>query len=460
MCAALLLPFCASARAGTALEGIKASDMNAMQTAGSPEASQPAQREWTVMAYIVGNDSRLEDAAIADMQALEADGSGEKVAVVAELGLMNWKKLGETDERASRRYLVQKTTAVMAGLVSEPLQTIPGADMGDYRHLADFITWAKTNYPARHYILYLHGHGSGWRDDGKARAVAYDDASGNFITAREFGETFRLAGGVDIVYSISCLTQMMENLYELRGSVGYMVGSEENNSAVVTLPDGTRKWTSFEARLPYLLLAQHPEMPPLDLAAEIPLTIAGIWGKYSAKETLTFSAVDISALAELGARLDGWAASAESLGDSAAAAAAKKNTIRFNEFGSMSALRDSVYSDLPDFVRTYAAAADPAAPGAADFSLATSQLLEFISDKVVITNTALGKRKDGTDYSRAGGLAITVPAHRPNAVDVRLKTYEDLAFAKEHSWDKFIFKYLWPIDDQTGFAPAFEARGR
>ena len=164
-------------------------------------------------------------------------------------------------------------------------------------------------------------------------------------------------------------------------------------------------------------------------------------------------------LAELAARLDAWAAAAEALDDRNAAASAKRAVLRFEQYGGGSA-QNSNYADLRDFISLYAGAVSTTEPRAVAFRKQSAELEDFLTSKVVIKNISFGKRRDGADYARAGGLAITIPPYKPGNIDARLWTYQDLAFAKESSWDKFIFKYMWNIDNQTGFTPGWDARAR
>lgn len=428
------------------------------------EASAPALREWTVIAYLVGNDKRFEHLAVETMNFLEFAGSNEKTAIVAELGRLKWQKPDDGFWQGSKRYYVEHDTNTFvkaSPIISPALQVLPGADMGDYKHLAGFIAWAKANYPAKRYALFIHGHGSGWEDKEKNKGIAFDDGSGNFITTQEFGEVFRLAGPVDIFYTIACVTQMAEVMYEVKDSVGYAIASEELNLASYKDSNGAENSTSFEGYAIASPLALNPELPTEILAGMIPDQIKSIWEGWGIKHRLTFSVVKPGMLPELASRLDDWAAAAEALDDRHAAASAKRAVLRFEQYGGgQAAASNSTYADLRDFISLYAGAVSITEPRAVAFRKQSADLEDFLTSKVVIKSIAFGEQKPGVDYARAGGLAITVPAYKPAMIDSRLWTYQDLAFAKESSWDKFIFKYMWNIDNNTGFTPNFEARTR
>lgn len=427
------------------------------------EVSASGLREWTIIAYLVGNDNNLERTAVETFNFLEFAGSNEKTAIVAELGRMKWQKPDDGFWQGSKRYYVEHDTnnhVKDSGIISPALQILPGADMGDYKHLAEFITWAKTNYPAKRYALFLHGHGSGWKDKEKTKGIAFDAASGNFITTPELGEALRLAGPVDIFYTIACVTQMAEVMYEVRDSVGYAIASEELNLAATSDQNGNETTTAFESYALAGPIVGNPELPTEILAGIIPEGIKQMWEGFGLKQhRLTFSVVKPGMLPELAARLDAWAAAAEALDDRNAAASAKRAVLRFEQNGNGSA-PNSNYADLRDFISLYAGAVSTTEPRAVAFRKQSAELEDFLTSKVVIKNISFGKRRDGADYARAGGLAITMPPYKPANIDARLWTYQDLAFAKESSWDKFIFKYMWNIDNQTGFTPGWDARAR
>lgn len=443
---------------GFSLERLSAADLRSaapgfaapapsVNPAGDAPSSQL--REWTIIAYLVGKDRNLEHTAVETFNFLEFAGSNEKTAIVAELGRLKWQKPDDGFWQGSKRYYVERDTNTFvkgSGIISPALQILPGADMGDYRHLAEFITWAKTNYPAKRYALFLHGHGTGWKDKEKNKGLAPDAATGNIITTREFGEVFRLAGPVDIFYTIACVTQMAEVMYEVKDSVGYAISSEELNLAAITDQNGNETTTAFESYALAGPIVSNPELPTEILAGIIPEGIKRMWESFGLKHRLTFSVVKPGLLPELAARLDAWAA-------------AKRAVLRFEQYGNGSA-PNSNYADLRDFISLYAGAVSITEPRAVAFRKQSAELEDFLTSKVVIKNISFGKRRDGADYARAGGLAITIPPYKPGNIDARLWTYQDLAFAKESSWDKFIFKYLWNIDNTTGFTPGWDARAR
>ena len=83
------------------------------------------------------------------------------------------KRVGSTDRvtllaqfdrsgagRATNRYLLRKNTPLADDVVTALGET----DTGDPAILRDFVTWGAAQHPARHYLLVLWNHGSGWDD--------------------------------------------------------------------------------------------------------------------------------------------------------------------------------------------------------------------------------------------------------------------------------------------------------
>lgn len=108
-------------------------------------------------------------------------------------------------------------------------------DMGDYRFLTNTVNDLFKKYPAKHKMLTIWNHGSGWKNmllSLQTRGVSYDDQSGNFITTPQLGmivDALNQSGNhLDILGFDACLMQMIEVAYEVGSkNVDYIVASEE-----------------------------------------------------------------------------------------------------------------------------------------------------------------------------------------------------------------------------------------
>jgi hypothetical protein len=158
-----------------------------------------------------------------------------------------------------------------SNLITSPIQEVdwnPGElDMGNPDTLVDFVNWARDNYPAKYYCLSVLDHGGGWSptlpedasSDGIKAAeqkLASLSAEESFIPLRRsywaFGGTglswdfsddydylstaeMRHAFSsitnegnekMDVVFYDACLSEMIEEAYEIKDYVDYFVGSE------------------------------------------------------------------------------------------------------------------------------------------------------------------------------------------------------------------------------------------
>jgi hypothetical protein len=93
-------------------------------------------------------------------------------------------------------------------------------NMGSSSTLADFISWAKSNYPANKYALILKNHGGGWKGHSE------DWTSGDdFMYMDEFRQG--LSSDFDLILFDQCLMGMVEVAYQIRGKTDLMLASEE-----------------------------------------------------------------------------------------------------------------------------------------------------------------------------------------------------------------------------------------
>ncbi|MBU7025174.1 MAG: hypothetical protein HXS40_13515, partial [Theionarchaea archaeon] len=126
-----------------------------------PPAS--CQSSWTVMVYMDG-DNNLESAAIDDVNELEAIGSSAEVNIVVQLDrIVDWDNSNGDWTTTRRYYITHDLNGYDSLIVSTLLSDLGELNMGDPATLTDFVTWARTNYPADNYLLVLWDHGDGWK---------------------------------------------------------------------------------------------------------------------------------------------------------------------------------------------------------------------------------------------------------------------------------------------------------
>jgi hypothetical protein len=376
-----------------------------------PQASPSAPvKEWTVM-YFVNGKNNLESSALMDVNQMELVGTTGKVNIVVEMGRMNGQEgddHAEGDWTGVRRYLVAKD-ADTSRILSPVLESRARADMGSWKELADFIRWTKDRYPARRYALVMWDHGNGWKPVDEANAPDFsavkgfslDDETGHEISTPQLGAALKAAGGVNFLMLDGCNMAMASVAYEVKDYAEALTASEETEPGVVV------RYAQFLA-----LLNARPSMGAEEFAANTVKTYRDYF-LHSAGDNegapVTQSALRLSKMTALRARLDAWAA----LAVKAEPEALRRAKAKAKVFG-----EDPDYKDLYDFVELVGA--NTARP---ELKAAGADVLRFIKKDLLIENWA----QDAVSH----GLSIYVP-HA-----AYLPLYDGLAWARDGAWDDF-----------------------
>jgi hypothetical protein len=249
-------------------------------------------KEWTFLTFLNGHNN-LDSYGEMNVNQMKEVGSNDHLNIVVQ-----W---------ASGKFSDTKRVYVKKGGY-DVVQSMPRADMGDWRSLVEFVRWGAQNYPAKHYFVNVWNHGGGWHrieftnDDIHAQDISWDDYSGNHMTTEDLGramtEISQIIGQkVDIYGSDACLMAMAEVGAEMQDAVAYMVGSEEVE------PGQGWPYNTFLARW-----AANPAATPEDVSKYLSDEYfkaynGGIYGRQS----VTFSAMDLS-------KLPAFEASIENLG--------------------------------------------------------------------------------------------------------------------------------------------------
>ncbi len=357
--------------------------------------------DWTVMVFLNGKNN-LAPFGYTNFKQMEQVGSSPRVNVVVEFGL-----IGASDVpggwHGAKRFLVKKS-ANPDKITSPVLQSFDNLDMGDWHNLVDFAKWAEGRFPAKHTMLVVWNHGSGWTQNGRhndvtIQGISYDDETGHHITTEELGKALAAIGSVDVYASDACLMQMAEVDYEIMAHANTLVGSEETEPG-----DGYTYNT---------LLGPLVGNPGMTAEAIGKLAVDSYAGHYQGgSDQATQSAVRAAALKDLTALLDGWTAAMMKADEKAAVRSAMSDVQKFY-------IRDNV--DLYDFARLMAERAR-----SSDVKSQARQVMQFIENKLVVANSTVG-----SEMSHAKGLAIYLPSSDFDS------DYENLAWAKASRWMEF-----------------------
>jgi hypothetical protein len=356
--------------------------------------------DWTVMVFLNGKNN-LAPYGYTNFKQMEKVGSTPNVNIVVEFGLISDSDV-QGGWHGARRFLVKKSSNPDK-ITSPVLQSIANRDMGDWHNLVDFAKWAETKFPAKHTMLIVWNHGSGWTQHGRPdvtiRGISYDDETGHHITTEELGQALAAIGGVDVYASDACLMQMAEVDYEIMDHASTIVGSEETEPG-----DGYTYNT---------LLGPLVENPGMTAESLGKIAVQSYVAHYQGGSgEATQSAVRAADLKDLASLLDGWTAAIMNGNEKEAVVSVLSDVQKFY-------IRDNV--DLYDFARLISERAR-----SADVKSQARQVMQFLSDKLIVASDTAG-----SGMSHAKGLAIYLPSSEFNP------DYADLAWAKGSRWMAF-----------------------
>ncbi len=192
----------------------------------APTPSPAPTAAWTVMVYMDGDqvpgDLYLGSWLTHDIdKEMAAVGSDADVQVVALADRGRYPSAADGSWTGARIFHVtQGMTATSENAVADWGPT----DMGSPQTLVDFVDWARANYPAQHYALFLWDHGWGWWPGNTME----DDTSNDYLDMDELRGALEAVGGVDMVGWDTCLSQTIEVQAQLRGVAHATAGSQDS----------------------------------------------------------------------------------------------------------------------------------------------------------------------------------------------------------------------------------------
>ncbi len=205
--------------------------------AGKSWGGAPPEATWTFMVYSDG-DNNLEESEIASFNHMELSADNTNVNVIVQLDRIPGYDSSNGDWTTTRRYELKYDTDI--NNFASYTQNVDYWELGELNMAApdtliDFVSWAKTNYPADHYCLVLSNHGSGWEPKSIGQSVPkgilWDDTSVDYMSTADLGSAMSsvTSGGtekLDVLFLDACLMQMIEVGYEVKDYSQYLVASE------------------------------------------------------------------------------------------------------------------------------------------------------------------------------------------------------------------------------------------
>jgi hypothetical protein len=421
--------------------------------------------DWTVLVYLAG-DNNLDGAGVADLREMKKVGSSASVNVIAQ-----FDRAGSRG--TSKRFYLRKGTE----LPKDAVQDLGETDTGDPKVLCDFFRWGVKHYPARHYLLVIWNHGSGWDDSNlyanhgdyfsgdpppivrkgvvmnaegsvagvqprKARPVAMAQARSAVRRAHRalFASTVDtmvrsraiafddqakdFLDNMEIKRALGEMKTLLGRPLDLIGFDACLMAMLEVNYQIMAT---ARYAVGSEEEEPgngwpydriLKALAKKPAMAPDELARTV---VAQYAASYGAGDGVTLAAVDLG-------QSDSLAAVVEKLGGSLLARVGKQS-----EMTLLSAVRAKVqeysapYDDYVDLV---------------DLCDGLQRLLgdaavteACAAVKQAVAKMVLASAAKGSGVARSHGISIYFPKHKVCAL------YAKLDFARKNAWAKFVAAY-------------------
>lgn len=171
----------------------------------------------TIMLYMVGSNLETESGcATSDLIEMSEAALGANINIIVETGgALEWQN-DVISGGVCERYSIEDGDLVL-------LQELGETDMASTDALADFVSFAATNYPADRYQLIMWNHGGGTMG-----GFGYDEMSGEMMSISQIGDALGIAGVTfDFIGFDACLMATVETAYMLEPYADYLVASEE-----------------------------------------------------------------------------------------------------------------------------------------------------------------------------------------------------------------------------------------
>ena len=376
--------------------------------AAQPKAKKAAMKEWT-FAVFLNADNNLDPFGVEDQEEMSRVGSNENVNIVTLID----RESGPAQINYIEKNKIKK------------IKDMGELDMGDYKELVKFCKFIKENYPAKHYMIGIWNHGSGWKAKQDAsnvvRGISYDDSSSNHITNDQLAIATKeiaqvLGQKIDVINMDACLMGMAEVAYAIKDNCEYFVGSEETEAG---------KGTPYDD----VLKGLKPGMSARDFANHWVNAYAESYnGGSQGRDDSTQSAYDLSKTDALLDAMDGFAKAIMSgkYADKVTLAAGK--TVKF-------AYPQNI--DLLHFLKNLR----PEVQG--DSSLITAMdKVEKAAKAMIINNKTTGRYYN--KYENAEGIAVYLPSNL--AIESK---YLTLDYSKKVMWDDMLMALRQQRDVQV-----------
>ena len=304
--------------------------------------------------------------------------------------------------------------------------------------LWNFLGYCQENSPAKHYLLFLVGHGMVVAND----TFLYDEHPRSSITLNDFGDLIRRftksiseTGTLELLGLHSCSMSSIEVAYELRDTARYMIASEGYSYV--------GSWPYRQLLKKIFNTTQNPEGKPLDELIqsiyELTLYNAPDFAYSGYSHDLTLCSLDGKKIARLVERLHQLTGN---LKDSLKTDRGEQ-LILLAHLKSQAFWRDE-YTDIYDFCRCLKVICDVTDASQNELAKACQDVMDDLEQRpdglIVLSDNF------GWQYQYAHGLSIYFPWIRPLGDEETgpFSKYQSYAFNSDfsgHTWDTFLEEY-------------------
>lgn len=376
-------------------------------------------KDWTCLFYF--SRSELTPAHADILIGLDNSGSDDEVNLLAHFSLYDPDLKERFPGKAEQYFIENSKKNVQDENCSAPGEELGEVDTGDPKTLENFLLWGIKNYPARHFMAVLSGHGEGFLGS------MDDDVTENYISNQELAKVleniYKDTGvKIDIIAFNACLMNQTEVAYELKDKVKIMIGSEEKEKG-----DGA----------PLRLIVNELKNETSGSKIVSPQELAKLYVKkckeanYSSIYTPTQSALDLSKIEALKESVNNLA---EILIDKDIPKNIMQNIIKKTQhYDHEKPFCD--FRDLYDFAERLIE--EPAI---------TDREIKNAAQAVIetVNNTIIAEQHASDKVSGSHGISVYLPCDFPDNSDNfpdGSQIYQKTNFAKETLWDEFLRKY-------------------
>jgi len=321
-------------------------------------------------------------------------------------------------------------------------------NMGDPQTLSSFITWARENYPARHYYLAIANHGRG------TTGVAWDDTNRkDYLSTSELRSALQTATNsgqwkIDVLHHDACLMALLENAYQVKDYADYLVASQNLGWSVFAYDAYAQVQGagSQEMNAPYEFAALAARVTASTTPRQLAIDIADAYFNHPAIRSYprTISALDLSKATEVQQAVDAFAiALRNNLGNiKTYIQNSRSATQKFDSRDYFKITDDDEYLDLYHFaqrVKQYVSNSDVqnAAQGVMNALNAGFVVVEHRQ-----SGMWGGEEELYWDLNNAHGVSIFFPPRSGSSDYNKYISNQLFRFTTEGLWDEFLLDYF------------------